>query len=195
LIILIPILLYLTAVIFLIWIGNFSFKSKTETARKKLKRWIIGIAIVLILPLGLLYFSYLFGLALDNHYDVKKGTFLWYATMDNETITEFPVFESVGKATYNGIGGDSPNIGTGWEIEYESKSDITFLKDKITEYLKNEGYEISSVDEPQYNWKVGVKKNETNEIFSGSNNKGESLDLLLQKQVDGLTKVECSILY
>ena len=194
-IILIPILLYLTAVIILIWISNFSFKSKTETARKKLKRWIIGIAIVLILPLGLLYFSYLLGIALDNHYDVKKGTFLWYATMDNETITEFPVFESVGKATYNSIGGDSPNIGTGWEIEYESKSDITFLTDKITEYLKNEGYEISSVDEPQYNWKVGVKKNETNEIFSGSNNKGESLDLLLEKQVGGLTKVECSILY
>lgn len=157
-IILIPILLYLTAVIFLIWISNFSFKSKTELARKKLRRWIIGIAIVLILPLGLLYLSYLLAIALDNHYNVKKGTFLWYATMDNETITEFPVFEPVGKATYNSIGGDSPNIGTGWEIEYESKSDITFLTDKITEYLKNEGYEISSVDEPQYNWKVGVKK-------------------------------------
>lgn len=61
--------------------------------------------------------------------------------------------------------------------------------------MKNEGYEIKSVSEPKYNWKVDVKKNETNELFSGSNDKGESLDLLLQKQIDGLTKVECSILY
>lgn len=174
---------------------SFLLKRKDKFIRARVKKWIIGSAVILFFPLGLLYISYLFGLALDNHYDVKKGTFLWYATMDNKTITDFPVFESVGKVTYNSIGGDSPNVGTGWEIEYESKSDITLLTDRITEYLKNEGYEIKSVIEPQYNWKVDVKKNKTNELFSGSNDKGESLDLLLQKQIDGLTKVECSILY
>ena len=194
-IILIPILIYIVFTIALILGVSFLLKRKYEFIRTRVKKWIIGSAVILFFPLGFLYLSYLFGLALDNHYDVEKGTFLWYATMDNETITDFPVFESVGKVTYNSIGGDSPNIGTGWEIEYESKSDITLLKDKITEYLKNEGYEIKSVSEPQYNWKVDVKKNETNELFSGSNDKGESLDLLLQKQIDGLTKVECSILY
>ena len=194
-IILIPILIYIVFTIALTLGVSFLLKRKDEFIRKQVKKWIIGSAVILFFPLGLLYLSYLFGLALDNHYDVKKGTFLWYATMDNETITDFPVFESVGKVTYNSIGGDSPNIGTGWEIEYESKSDITLLTDRITEYLKNEGYEIKSVSEPQYNWKVDFKKNETNELFSGSNDKGESLDLLLQKQIDGLTKVECSILY
>jgi hypothetical protein len=132
------------------------------------KRWIIGTSVVLFFPLGFLYFSYLFGLALDNHEDVKKGTFLWYATMDNKTIKNFPVFESVGKIKYNSIGGDSPNISTGWEIEYESKSEIEYLTDRLTEYLKNEGYKIKGVNEPQYNWKAGVKKNGTNELYSGS---------------------------
>jgi len=167
----------------------------SEPVQKRIKRWIIGSAIVLFFPLILIYLSYLFGIALDNHYDVKKGTFLWYAIMDNETITDFPIFESVGKVTYNSIGGDSPNIGIGWEIEYESMSDIENLSDSITEYLENEGYKITTVDEPQYDWKGDIKKNETNELYSGSNDKGESLDLLLQKQVNGLTKIECSILY
>lgn len=115
--------------------------------------------------------------------------------MDNETITDFPIIESVGKVTYNSIGGDSPSIGTGWEIEYESKSDIEYLTNRITEYLENEGYEITEVDEPQFNWKLNIKKSETNELYSGSNEKGESLDLLIQKQINGLTKIECSILY
>ena len=194
-IILIPILIYIVFTIALTLGVSFLLKRKDEFIRKRVKKWIIGSAVILFFPLGLLYLSYLFGLALENHYDVKKGTFLWYATMDNETITDFPVFEPVGKVTYTSIGGDGPNIGTGWEIEYESKLDITFLTDKIAEYLKKEGYEIKSVSEPRYNWKVDVKKNETNELFSGSNDKGESLDLLLQKQIDGLTKVECSILY
>ncbi|WP_298476947.1 hypothetical protein [uncultured Maribacter sp.] len=194
-IIIVPILLYLTAVIFLIWIVNISFKSKTEKARKTLKRWIIGIAVVVFLPLGLLYFSYLFGLALDNHYDVKKGSFLWYATMDNKAIANFPVFESVGKVKHNSIGGDSPNIGTGWEIEYESTAEIEELSDRITEYLKKEGYELKTADQPEYNWKADIKKNEKNQLYSGSNDKGESLDLLLQKQDNELTKIECSILY
>jgi len=67
-------------------------KRKDEFIRTQVKKWIIGSAVILFFPLGLLYLSYLFGLALDNHYDVKKGTFLWYATMDNETITDFPSF-------------------------------------------------------------------------------------------------------
>src|SRR5690606_14270866 len=114
-----------------------------------------------------LYFSYLFGIALNNHYNVKKGTFLWYATMDNKTITEFPVIEPIGGETYNKIGGDGPNIATGWEIEYESRADIETLTEKFVEYLKSDGYELEAVLETQFYWTGKNKKNETNRLYSG----------------------------
>ncbi len=174
---------------------KYLFKTNTESVQRRIKRWIIGSAVVLFFPIGLLYFSYLFGIALDDHYDVKKGTFLWYATMDNKTITEFPIIEPIGDATYNKIGGDSPNIATGWEIEYESKADIETLTEKFVEYLKSYGYELEAVLETQFYWTGKNKKNETNRLYSGSNEKGESLDLLLQRQNNGLTTIECSIVY
>ncbi|MCI4670483.1 MAG: hypothetical protein MRZ79_20270 [Bacteroidia bacterium] len=179
----------------LIWIVDFSFKAKTENISKRIKRWIKVLAIILFFPLILLYLSYLFGLSIDDHYDVKKGTFLWYATMDNQTITEFPVFDVNGKVKYNSIGGDSPAISTGWEIEYTSKTDIKTLTNQIVEYLEKEGYEIKEVEETQFYWKGKNKKNETNQLYSGSNEKGESLDLLVQNIGSGLIKIECSIVY
>ena len=132
--ILIPVLLYLLIVFVLICIVDFSFKAKPQNIRKRRKRWIKVSAVILFFPLVLLYLSYLFGLAIDDHYDVKKGTFLWYATMNNKTIIDFPIFEINGKVKYNSIGGDSPSIGAGWEIEYISKTDIEvflWLKRKI----------------------------------------------------------------
>lgn len=141
--------------------------------------------------LGFLYFSYLFGIALEDHYDIKKGTFLWYATMDNKTIKGFPVFASKGNVIYNKIGGDSPNIASAWEIKYETNEKIEILTKSIVEYLTLEGYEISSVDEKQVDW----TEIEMNRRYTGSNKIGESIDLLLQKQENGLVKIECSIFY
>lgn len=194
-IIIIPILLYLTFVIGLTLIVKNLFKTSTESVQRRIKRWIIGSAVVLFFPIGLLYLSYLFGISLDDHYDVKKGTFLWYATMDNKTINEFPVIEPTGGATYNKIGGDGPNISTGWEIEYESRADIETLSEKFVEYLKSDGYKLEAVLETQFYWTGKNQKNETNRLYSGSNEKGESLDLLLQIQNNGLITIECSIVY
>jgi len=195
LIIILPILLYLTVVISLALIVKYLFKTSTESVQRRIKRWIIGSAVVLFFPIGLLYLSYLFGIVLDDHYDVKKGTFLWYATMDNKAITEFPVIEPIGGATYNKIGGDAPSIATGWEIEYESRADIETLTEKFVEYLKSDGYELEAVLETQFYWTGKNNKNETNRLYSGSNEKGESLDLFLQRQNNGLTTIECSIVY
>jgi hypothetical protein len=174
---------------------KYFFKTSAEPVRKRIKRWIIGSAIVLFFPLVLLYISYLFGIALDDHYDVKKGTFLWYATMDNKTITGFPVIEPIGNVTYNKIGGDGPNIATGWEIKYQSRADIDTLTKEFVECLKSDGYELKAVDETQFYWTGKNKKNEMNRLYSGSNEKGESLDLLLQRQNNGTARIECSIVY
>lgn len=126
-IIIAPILLYLTIIISLILIGKYLFKNKTESVQKRIKKWIIGAAVVLFFPIAFLYLSHLFGIALKDHYDVKKGTFLWFATMDNKTITKFPVIEPIADATYNKIGGDGSTIVTGWGIEYESRTNIKTL--------------------------------------------------------------------
>lgn len=190
-IILILLIIDLLITISLIGIANFLLKRKTKIVRKRVRRWIIGTAVVFFFPLVL----YLFGLAIDNHDDVKKGSFLWYATMNNETITNFPVLEPVGKVRFNSIGGDSPSIGTGWGIEYESKADIKTISKRIIEYLQSEGYDIKPVDKTQFYWLGKNKKEETNELYSGSNQKGESLDLMIQRQGNESTQIECSIVY
>lgn len=194
-IIIVPILFYLIFVICLILIVNYLFKNKTESVQKRIKKWIIGLAVVLFFPIAFLYFSHLLGIALKDHYDVKKGTFLWFATMDNRTITKFPVIEPIADATYNKIGGDDPTIATGWGIEYETRADIETLTEELIEYLKKDGFELSEVDETQYYWTGKHKRNEDTQLISGFNKKGESLDLLIQKQVDGTIRVKCTIVY
>ena len=89
-IIIIPILIYCILVLGIILLTNKSLKGRARSLRKKIRKRIITISVILFFPLLFFYFSYLFSLALDNHYDVKKGTFLWYATMANNTITFDP---------------------------------------------------------------------------------------------------------
>lgn len=194
-ILIVPIIAYTTAVIALIFLSNKILKDKNLVKRKRTRKWIIISSSILFPILGFIYFSFLIGIALDDHYDVKRGTFLWYATMDNKTITEFPVLEPMGTATYNKIGGEGSNIGTGWGIEYNSKKDTDKLSSTIIEYLKSDGFELSEVNETQYYWSGRYKKSENTELFSGFNKKGESLDLLIQKQNNGTTKIECTIVH
>ncbi len=194
-IIIIPIIAYFTIAVGLVFFSNTLLKNKGVEKIKKNRRWIIIFSLFLFPILGFLYFSFLFGIALNDHYDVKKGTFLWYATMDNKTIKEFPLIEPFGKVTYNSIGGDGPNIGTGWGIEFTSKKDSKDLVTSILLYLKKEGFETNEVDETQYYWAGKYKRNEKNNLFSGYNKKGESLDLLLQRLENSMTRIICTIVY
>ncbi len=53
---------------------------------------------------------------------------------------------------------------------------------------------MKSVEETQYFWSGKNHKDEMNVLYAGLNEKGESLDLLLQRQGNGLTKIECVII-
>jgi hypothetical protein len=194
-ILIVPIIAFIATVIGLIFLSNKILKNKDVSKRKRNRRWIIISSSILFPILGFLYFSFLFGIALDDHYDVTRGTFLWYATMDNKTITEFPILEPMGNATYNKIGGDGPSIATGWEVEYNSKKDTENLSSTIIEYLKSDGFELSGVNETQYYWTGRYKANGNTKLFSGFNKKGESLDLLIQRQDNRTTRIECTIVY
>lgn len=188
-----PLFVYVLFSVVVSLILKYSFK-RNKTIQK-IKRYFIGLSIVFFIPLTIAYFIYVFGTAFDNHYDVKKGTLLWYATMDNSTITEFPILNPVSKIKFNSIGGDSPNIGTGWGIEYESKTDIETLTKQIVKYIENDGYEIKAVKETQFYWIGKNKKNKMNRLYSGSNEKGESLDLFIEKQSNKTNRIECTIVF
>ncbi|MBI1266734.1 MAG: hypothetical protein GC193_04785 [Cryomorphaceae bacterium] len=150
----------------------------------------------MLFPIGVFYFSYIFGISLEDHNDVQPGTFLWFVTMDNEVINNFPIIDPATDPTFNSIGGGGPNIATGWEIIYESKHDPTILAGAIINYLKANGFDVEAVSETQYYWTGKFRKDNSNLLFSGSNEKGEGLDLLIVKEGAGKqTKVVCSIVY
>ena len=157
----------------------------------------MGLAIGLFLPFIFLYFIYLFDLAIDNHYDVKKGTFLWYAQMDNKTITKFPLITPIGKEKFNAIGGDSPSISTGWEIEYWSGKELNEISEKINKHLKKDGFELQEVEKEELvsSYYIESENYAVEQFYIGSNKKGESLELLIQQTAKPETKITCKIYY
>lgn len=194
-ILIISIIAYIILTAGIIFLSNQLLKNKGDKKRKKNRKWIISSSIILFPILGFLYFTYLFAIAVEDHYDVKKGTFLWYVRMDNKTITEFPVIEPAGNVIYNSIGGDSPSITIGWEIEYLSKKYTEDLRHKIIEYLNKEGFAVNEVEKTEYYWTGKYKKDKMNQLYSGFNKEGESLDLLFQIQNNGMTRIQCTIVY
>lgn len=189
-----PIILYVLIIVGLVAGANHVSKNKEVKERKRMRSWVIISSTILFPILGFLYLSFLFGIAIDDHYDLEKGTFLWYAVMDNETITEFPVVELYGNVTYNGIGGNYPGIAKGWEIKYISKTNCQNLIPILIEYLRQAGYTINEVRETQYDSTKQDKKNRIRRVYSGSNIDREILNLVFQEQDNGMTEIECRIL-
>ena len=164
--------------------------------RDKIRRNPKRIIVVFLILLPLLWFIYLFSISFEDHCNVRKGTLLWYATMNNKTITKFPVIKLDGKVTYNSIGGDSPSIAAGWEIIYTSSEDIEKITEEILEYLKNRGFAIHEVEQTEHYWMGKYKRNEMSRLYSGVNKqKGEGLNLSLFLQKNGKTTIECTIVF
>jgi hypothetical protein len=160
--------------------------------RKRIK--VVFLILLPILVLLLFIFIYVFSISFENHYNVRKGTLLWYITMDNQTITKFPEIKLNGKVTYNSIGGDSPSIAKGWEIVYTSNEDIEKITEEILEYLKNREFTMSEVEQTEYYWIGRHKRDEMNRLYSGVNKKKEEgLDLALFLQENGMTIIQCTI--
>jgi len=154
-------------------------------------RIILIISCLLSIFLSIYCFLYAFSTACENHYNVKKGTLLWKMVMFDETITNFPIIYPQGEPTYNHIGGDSPNIGAGWELEYSSFQDLHKIQSAISVYLAKEGYILQEVKFPECSWKRYNAREDTL-LFSAG--KGEKcLDLSFIK-VEKHTKIEVIIL-
>ena len=193
-ILLVPILLYIAVIVGLVYLSNRLLKNKSPEKRARNRRWIILPSIFLFPFLFFLYFSLLFGLSLENHYGVQRGSFLWYATMANETVTEFPIVEPMGDVTYNKNGAGGANSTQSWEIEYTSKKDLKSLRSTILVYLQSNGYKMTEVNETDYTWH-GHKANKDKKLFSGVDKKGESYYLILHRRISGATRIKCEIVF
>lgn len=197
---LIPFIIYIFFIIGLVYLTNYIFKSKVERVRKKIRGWIIGIGVFLFFPLGFLNFIYHLSLAFEDHNNVKRGTFLWYATMDNKTITEFPTINVKGDVKYNKRGGDNPNIGGGWEIEYESTENTETLRSNLLDYLKSENFNLLEKSSTEFKyWKVKDQENGKLLLYFGSKKKKYSslkthLYLMIQELKNGRSKIKCAVI-
>ncbi len=137
-------------------------------------------------------FLYAISVSWDDHYDVKRGSILWYFTMQEETITDFPIIEPYSKPKYNHIGGDAPGISIGWEIEYWSEADTTKLLSEIIPYIQRKGYKVKRINETGCSGN-DIKASDNIIIFSGSKDY-QCLELIIDSSEKDYSKIEAIIL-
>lgn len=190
-VIIIPVILYSLLVYGLIRLSKHKLKNEGEEKIKKNKKRIIRYSSILFPILFICYMIFLFGLSFEEHH-VSKGTFMWYATMDNKTIRKFPLIEPDGEAYYASLGGDHPTIAGGWKISYASKKDMEDLTPIILSYLEDSGFAIEEVLENGKQWQT-FDKSETNRVYTGHSKKGEGLDLLFYNDMEGRACLSCVI--
>ena len=150
---------------------------------------------ILAFPLYITIASVCFiGDASDDHYNVKRGSLLWYSVMNNPTITNFPQIEPAGEVKFHHIGGNSLSIAMGWEIEYEAKRNFEYLFPIIKNYLNDEGYTLKEVEEaPCRNWR-NYKRSSGTFLYSGTVSPEDCLGLMF-KQKDSTILIKASIIY
>ena len=190
-IIYIPILIYILAVIGLIFLLRKVCKNNSKVI------WWAYLTFGVLFPiLFVLYILFLFGIGVESHYNVKKDTFLWYATIDaDKTIVDFPQIQPIQNVVFNNVGGDSPSIAGGSEIQYQSSADYNSLKKEIMDYLTSQEFEIKEVSEADFYWYVTNIRSDKKGFFTASNKKGEQVYLSLQLNKKSVTSVECAIVY
>ena len=96
------------------------------------------IATPLVAIAGLLCFcAFVFSLA-DKTFDVRRGSFGYYALLGS-TIRNVPLIEAEGEPTFRFRGGDGPKP-TEAEIAYVSRAEAARLEAEIARYLEARGY-------------------------------------------------------
>lgn len=189
-----PIVIYILLILIIYFLTKHNSRSKTQDFGGKIGKRILITSVILFLPLASLYFSYVDKLVHDNQYDVKKWTFVWYATMDNKSITQFPLIGLTGEVVYNRYGIDRKDIGSGWEIKYESRKSSNELIPLLKDYFLKEGFKLEIVDQARCTYNTH-RTNEFTLLFAGVSDKGECLDLTIKLKENGNSEIEALIVY
>ncbi len=147
-----------------------------------------------LLPIFLI-FSYLYVSfrLMESHHNINKGSLLWFITMDNSVINDFPIIENMNTPKYNWIGSDAPSINGGWELEYNSLANIELLESKILNYLEHKKFKLKKTKEPNCNWS-NYEEEEIGVRYTGINEKDECLDLVFKFNKLNMIKVEISLI-
>lgn len=186
--------LILIALFLICLVGGFILFVVLRFTRVSKKRVAIAATVAILFFATVWYCLRAFSLAFENHYDVKRGTLLWFMTMDNATINDFPLIKSISKPVFNKIGGGGPGISAGWEIEYTSAATYGELTKSINQFLTSKGYRIKEVAEPACVTWTEVDHKSTTHFFSAQNENGECLDLCLDVS-NNTVRVEVTLLF
>ena len=126
---------------------EFNIKQNHDKKYKFFKRLIqiSNVGFILFPILFVRFFWYALGVSCETHYDVKKGSWMWFMRMENDIVNDFPIIEPIGREKYNDVGGDNPNIGAAWSVEYVSRKTKQDLMSIINEYLSKKGIKITEL--------------------------------------------------
>jgi hypothetical protein len=166
--------------------------SKRKQVKDRNRKWIIRLSFILGPVLGILLIFLLFNTVLNDNYNVKKGTILWYSTMTNSTVTEFPIIAPEGQASYNSLNDGGTGF-VGWEVEYTSTKKNEELLPLLKNYLLEKGYKLEKVKEPKYSWN-NYHSDSSTTLIAGFSKKDKCLDLTIKKLANGNSHVEALFL-
>jgi hypothetical protein len=130
---------------------------------------------------------------MESHYNVKKGGLMWFMTMDDLVITDFPIIENTNAPHYDWVGSDSPSINGGRQLSYNSLADENELETVIIKYLNDNKFTLEKTKEPNCNWS-NYREDEIGIRYTGVNDKGECLDLIIRINKLNVVRVEVSII-
>jgi len=171
--------------------ADFNITRNFDREYKFFKRLIqlTNIGFVLFPIFFVVFLWYGSGMSFDTHYDVKKGSWMWFMRMDNKIINNFPIIEPIKRAEYNDIGGDNPNIGAAWSVEYISNENHQELLIQIKKYLEKSNIKIYSSTEAQC-WFTWNDKLDKEYFYKDMNYKKGCLELKITELENGKTDVK-----
>ena len=133
-----------------------------------------------------------FSIAFNNHYDVKKGSLLWYMGIDKQ-IRSFPLIHPSTQAEFTHIGGDSPNISGGSKVEYESELGLEELIPQIKAYGESAGFYLEPLEvEKSFSAPRGMSNDSHIRVFGGSN-QVKRLEVLFEQTNERNVRIEAVI--
>ncbi|GGD08102.1 hypothetical protein [Hyunsoonleella pacifica] len=71
----------------------------------------------------------------SNHYSIKENSFLWYLTIKESEVCNFPVIKPLNEVSFNYLGESNQDIIV-CEVEYKSNESYNTLINEINDKLK-----------------------------------------------------------
>ena len=127
----------------------------------------------------------------SDHYEVKRGSLVWFILLKNTSLSEIPVVKPNNTPKYS-YSIDSPHIEYFLDMNYESKMEINEVVSTVITKLAQNEFEIYSgrANCGEWAWR---NNNDLNKIeYNGRSSKGECLYLEF-KEIGNIVKINAGI--